>query len=135
MPLKYIVQPLQAVFFFFKRISTYVVHSWWQLFTKAPINFWCRQELNSESLIQPSEIFSIELTITYNLFKVPCDHVWPFYLTKHMQGWKQGMYRIFPIPRSRLTLASGHFFPYLILTGTYKDLPCPVIFNFDYILY
>ena len=33
--------------------------------TKTPINFWCRQELNSRSLIQSSETLPVELTETH----------------------------------------------------------------------
>ena len=32
--------------------------------TKTPISFWCRQELNPRSLIQPSETLPVELTET-----------------------------------------------------------------------
>ena len=38
--------------------------------TKTPINFWCKQELNLKSLIQPSEILSIELTGTHQTSRV-----------------------------------------------------------------
>ena len=33
--------------------------------TKTPINFWCRRELNSRSLIQSSETLPVELTGTH----------------------------------------------------------------------
>ena len=33
--------------------------------TKTSINFWCRQELNPRSLIQPSETLPVELTVTH----------------------------------------------------------------------
>ena len=35
--------------------------------TKIPINFWCRQKLNLRSLIEPSEILSVELNKTHNV--------------------------------------------------------------------
>ena len=38
--------------------------------TKTPISFWCRQELNPRSLIQPSETLLIELTGTHALLVV-----------------------------------------------------------------
>ena len=45
--------------------------------TKTSISFWCRQGLNSRSLIQPSETFSVELTgrclLWYVLLKVVVD--------------------------------------------------------------
>ena len=34
--------------------------------TKTPISFWCRQGLNSRSLIQSSETLPVELTVTHN---------------------------------------------------------------------
>ena len=36
--------------------------------TKTPISFWCRQWLNSRSLIQPLEILPVELTEPTNIF-------------------------------------------------------------------
>ena len=33
--------------------------------TKTPISCWCRRGLNHKSLIQPSEILSVELTETH----------------------------------------------------------------------
>ena len=33
--------------------------------TKIPISFWCKQELNPEYLIQPSETLPVELTETH----------------------------------------------------------------------
>ena len=38
---------------------------WLRHWTKTPINFWWRRRLNSKSLIQPSEILSVELTGTH----------------------------------------------------------------------
>ena len=36
--------------------------------TKTSINFWCRQELNPRSLIQPSETLPVELTGTHPIY-------------------------------------------------------------------
>ena len=33
--------------------------------TKTPTDFWCKRKMNSESLIQPLETSSIELTRTH----------------------------------------------------------------------
>ena len=53
--------------FFFKRVSTYNIcfddAFYYQI--KTPIDFWYRRELNSKSLIQPSETLLIELTKTH----------------------------------------------------------------------
>ena len=41
---------------------------------KTPINFWCRQGLNSKSLIQPSEILPVELVETHVLMSLSVCH-------------------------------------------------------------
>ena len=45
---------------YFHTLFTYTYHQ-----AKIPISFWCRRELNSRSLIQPSETLPVELTETH----------------------------------------------------------------------
>ena len=51
-------------FFSFKRKFSLLIRALYHQ-TKTPISFWCRQELNPRSLIQPSETLPVELTGTH----------------------------------------------------------------------
>ena len=42
--------------------------------TKIPNGFWCRQRLNSRSLIQQLETLSIELTETHHIISIDNSH-------------------------------------------------------------
>ena len=62
----YKVSQISFSFIFSKSISTYgimIIVFYHQ--TKTPIGFWCRRELNPRSLIQLSEILSVELIKTH----------------------------------------------------------------------
>ena len=62
----YKVSQISFSFIFSKSISTngiMIIVFYHQ--TKTPIGFWCRRELNPRSLIQLSEILSVELIKTH----------------------------------------------------------------------